>query len=37
MKLVKVMDQTLDGQGRVLQYIPEMLSDIYVQEVGMLP
>jgi len=34
MKLVRVMDQTLEGQGRVVQYVPEMLLDMYQQETG---
>lgn len=34
MKLVRVMDQTLEGQGRVVQYVPEMLMDMYQQETG---
>lgn len=34
MTLIRVMDQTLEGQGRVVQYVPEILLDIYQQETG---
>lgn len=34
MRLIKVVDQTLDGQGRIIQYVPEVIMDVYLQELG---
>jgi len=35
MKLKKIADVSLDGQKRVVQYVPELLMDIYNQELGL--
>jgi hypothetical protein len=34
MRLVKIMDQTLGENNRLVQYVPEVLMDIYKEEVG---
>ena len=34
MKLIKLKDEQVTGQGRVIQYIPEVLQDFYKQELS---